>query len=131
MITLQPNSDSQKMYLTLEERKAFLPSYSKYLISFEEQSTREKHNFIANVDGSTERYTIISINTDEDQPLDGNIELLNSGYYFYTVYAQDNNTNLDPDNTLGIVEKGLLKVVDTATAYNPTVTTFNDFIVVP
>lgn len=130
MIRLQANTENQKMYLTLRERRSFLGSYDSYLFCFENQSTREKVYFIGNIEGDTERYTIIDISTDDNDELNGNVELTDTGMYWYTVYAQTGVPNLDPSNAVGVLESGLLEVWDDTTAYNVPDITFNDFIVV-
>ena len=129
MVILQPSTDSQRFYLTLDEARKFLPSFSEYLVELEHQGTHEKWFFIATVSTENERYTEIAIDTDDDDPTQGNIDLSESGYYFYKVYGQNSTTNLDPSNTVGLVEYGILQVGTDVTYYvPPTITTPNAII---
>lgn len=45
------------------------------------------------------------------EPTDVSFEV--AGYYSYNIYQQDNNLNLDPELSEGLVEKGRLKVIET------------------
>lgn len=130
MIRLQANTEDQRMYLTLRERRTFLDSYDSYLFCFENQATREKVYFIGDIEGDTDRYTIINISTDDNDELNGNVEITKTGMYWYTVYAQTGGANLDPSNAVGVLETGLLQVWDNEQGYNVPDITFNDFIVV-
>ncbi len=132
MVKIEPNTDSQRMFFTLFEARKNLPTFTEYLVELEHQGTHEKFYFIATVLEDNQRYTEIAIDTDDQDPTQGNILLTESGYYFYKVYGQNSETNLDPSNTVGTVEYGILQVGTDVTYFDvPTITTPNAIIYNP
>jgi len=126
MTRLLPDTDSQLIYWTLNEKRKFLPTFTEYLVEVEHQGTHAKQYFIATVSNENDRYTKIIIDTDSDEPTEGNIILTESGFYFYRVYGQNSETNLDPDNTVGLVESGILQVATEKEYFDvPTIVTPN------
>ena len=75
---------------------------------------------IANVNTENARYTKIDIGTDTDDAVNGSIQITSTGQFYYTVYGQNSDTNLDPEDAavVGIVEVGLLELVTQETYYN-------------
>ena len=65
-----------------------------------------------NVTIDNERYTKAALPTDNDDPLNGEVLLDESGLYTYTIYGQTSETNLDPSDTsvVGVCETGMLRV---------------------
>ena len=131
MINLSENTASQNVYLTLKESvKHFTTSYTDYLLCFENSGTNEKFYMIGNVDTDNDRYTKLIVGTDADNATGGSL-ILKEGEYNYTVYGQNSDTNLDPDDAVvvGVLEVGLC-TVETATTdfveYSPTIN--NDIV---
>ena len=110
MIELRPNTAEQNIYLTLEER-LFLPTFTHYLMVFKNEMSNTEYCVILTVLTTNERYTKCQISTDEDDKVNGNILITETGLFYYTVYAQNSATNLDPANTVGVVEVGVCKVL--------------------
>lgn len=110
MIELRPNTAEQNIYLTLEER-LFLPTFTHYLMVFKNEMSNTEYCVILTVLTTNERYTKCQISTDEDDKVNGNVLITETGLFYYTVYAQNSSTNLDPANTVGVVEVGVCKVL--------------------
>ena len=110
MIELRPNTAEQNIYLTLEE-KLFLPTFTHYLMVFKNEMSNTEYCVILAVVTTNERYTKCLISTDEDDKVNGNILITETGLFYYTVYAQNSAINLDPANTVGVVEVGVCKVL--------------------
>ena len=110
MIELRPNTAEQNIYLTLEER-LFLPAFTHYLMVFKNEMSNTEYCVILAVVTTNERYTKCLISTDEDDKVNGNVLITETGLFYYTVYAQNSSTNLDPTNTVGVVEVGVCKVL--------------------
>jgi len=129
MIYLLPDTAGQSMYMTLRERVKDLPSFSRYLIIFEQQLSGERFAFIADVTTENERYTKMAISTNVDEPTAGNILITQFGLYNYFVYGQNSNTNLDITNTVGEVERGVVRFVTEEEYYfTPTITITDNII---
>ena len=113
MIHLEPNSATeQNIYLTLQEMKKDFDPFANYLVLFQSMGSREDYYFIGNVETDNPRYTALSINTNNDDPLNGDILLEESGQYFYKVWGQNSTSNLDPTNVavVALIEEGTLEV---------------------
>lgn len=75
--------------------------------------------FIGSFTTDVERYTKITVSTDADDGANSSILLTETGMFNYWVYGQNSASNLDPANTIGEVERGVLQVDGTfSTTYN-------------
>ena len=115
MIQLLPNTAAQVIYMTLKEKVKDLPTFANYLIEFKSQQSQATFRIIANVNTENVRYTKIDIGTDTDDAINGSIQIVNTGFFGYTVYAQNSETNLDP---VGTAEIGLAQVLTQEAFYN-------------
>jgi hypothetical protein len=123
MIAILPNTTSQNIYLTLKEKQKDVGSWTNYLVEIQGEMTREKRYFIANVVEDNARYTKITMNTNANDALNGDLLITETGQYWYKVYAQDSDTNLDPVNAIAEIERGVLHVQTEQEYYNlPTIT---------
>jgi hypothetical protein len=124
MIHLNPNSATeQTIYLTLQEMKKDFDAFANYLVLFENMGSREQIYFIGDVATDNARYTALSIFTNLDDPLNGDILLEETGQFFYKVWGQNSTTNLDPTDAsvVALIEEGTLDVAG-AVGYNiPTI----------
>jgi len=120
MVRLIPDTAGQEMYLTLKEANKFLDSFSDYLVEFKSLQSEEAYYFIASVSVNNDRYSKVDIGLDTDDALNGSILITESGQYVYTVYGQNSETNLDPEDAsvVGIVEVGKLLVVTQETYFD-------------
>lgn len=89
-----------------------------YLFEFENELTHIKYYCIAaDISIYPERYNnFIIVDKVSPNPLLGEIQLIDLGFYNYTVYQQHSTTNLDPTDTLGILEIGKMKFITPATS---------------
>lgn len=115
MIELLPNTADQEVYLTLYEKRKDLPTFTHYLFHFRHQVSRNSYYLIGDFTTDTERYTKLTISTDADDGVNSSILLTETGMFDYFVYGQNSDSNLDPDNTVGEVERGLMQVDSTFT----------------
>jgi hypothetical protein len=107
MIYLQRDTENQTIYLSLVERWKDFGQPNYYKIVFNGLQSTDTYEFIANVTGQNERFTVVTIDTTEDEPLSGNVILNGDGEYEYIVYGiSDNDLSL----TGQIFERGLLKI---------------------
>lgn len=123
MIAILPNTTNQNIYLTLREKVKDVGTWTNYLIEIQGEMSREKRYFIANVIEDNDRYTKITMNTNANDALNGDLLITETGQYWYKVYAQDSDTNLDPSNSIAEIERGVLHVQTEQEYYNiPTIT---------
>ena len=106
MIYLQEDTVNQ-VIVTLQEKTTLDTPF--YLFVFKNDTTNEEKIFTAS-DISTNiiRYNEfdIEVTTGPENLLTGVVNMDPSGYWKYTIYEQVSPTNLDVDNTVGIVETG-------------------------
>jgi hypothetical protein len=122
---LVANTANQTLYLSLNEARTFLDTYTHYLMILTRQQTGEDFALVLDVVIENDRYTQVTISTNADDGENSSIELLESGTYEYYIYGQNSSTNLNPLNIAvkGITHRGRIIVPDTATYINtPTVT---------
>ena len=100
MLTIT-QEETKFWYLTLTEKTTI--SDPTYLFSITHRLTNNTTNFIlADVSAYTERYN-------KFQFIEGTTADLYTGEYKYKVYAQESDSNLDPDLADELVEEGILK----------------------
>jgi len=129
MIAILPNSINQNVYLTLKEKQKDIGSWTNYLVEIQGEMSREKRYFIANVIEDNARYTKIQMNTNANDALNGDLLISETGQYWYKVYAQDSDTNLDPENSIAEIERGVLHVQTEKEFYNLPEITLPDNII--
>ena len=114
MIHLSPNSASNTVRVTPFENRKFLPAFTYYLFVLVNQATKEQFACVLNVEYDNERYTQALLPTNNDDPVNGEILLTESGLYTYTIYGQNSDSNLDPTDAsvVGVCEIGPCKVSD-------------------
>ena len=111
MIKLLPSTSDNVVYMTLREKKKFLPSFDTYLMKIENEVSGEDWFLILDINEDNDRYTKATISTDVDDPLNSSILLEQTGQFYYTIYGQNSTTNLDPANAVGEVERGVVHVL--------------------
>jgi len=120
MVNLFPNTAGQRMYCTPFEARKFLASFTDYLVVLRNDASEETYAFIANVTYDNERYSQFRISTDLDSPLIGSVLITESGLYTYTIYGQNSDTNLDPEDAsvVGVCEVGACRITDNQVYFN-------------
>jgi hypothetical protein len=120
MIRLIANSSNEQyIYLTLQEMKKHYDTFTNYLFILENMTTHDEFAFIADVEVDNERYTKVSVFTNEELALSSRILLTQTGMYRYSVYGQNSTTNLAATDAsvVGLLETGTLEVPDGDDAY--------------
>ena len=110
MLQVEKNANST-LILTLAEKATLETPY--YLFVFENDVTRNTVTFTAqDLTEFNERYNkfLVTETSGTVNYTSGVIELSPTGFWSYKVYEQEDNTNLDINNTVGLVEQGKLKV---------------------
>ena len=126
---LQTNTASQTLLLSLEEGVLLLPPFTDYLLIIQNEITLQIFAVIPIVIDSNERVTTLSINTNADEPEEGDILITEGGRYNYIIYGQNSNSNLDPTDAdvVGEIKRGFIQFT-TLTQYfdQPSLTIPND-----
>lgn len=104
MLIIQKNA-STPLIVTVTELTT-IPN-PNYLFEFvHEQSFKEYRCVLTNISTSTPRF-------DEFILIDGiDVNFDYNGYYIYNIYEQQSPGNLDPNNTIGMVETGRAEVIE-------------------
>jgi len=102
MFFLQPNTASNDAYLSLDEARQFLPSFTHYLMVLTRDTgnlTDQGQGQVLTVVAEYERYTHVTVNT---TPIEY------EGVYVYEVYGQNSASNTDKNSEVivGLVEQG-------------------------
>ena len=99
------------LIFTLSEKVTLTNPY--YLFSFKHQVLMSSVNFIASdVSGFSTRYNkfLITETTGTVNLTSGVVSLPETGFYEYAIYEQTSSSNLDINNTTGLLEIGMVKV---------------------
>ena len=99
------------LIFTLSEKVTLTNPY--YLFSFKHQVLMSSINFIASdVSGFPTRYNkfLITETTGTVNLTSGVVSLPETGFYEYAIYEQTSSSNLDINNTTGLLEIGMVKV---------------------
>ena len=123
MITLAANASGQKIYTTAYQGRMLLDeSFSNYLVLFYQGAGSIEYAFIGNISTDNPRYTAFDIDTDTDNPTAVNIQIPDNinGIFYYIIYGQNSESNLDPmDSTVvGEVERGYVRIADPDETFN-------------
>ena len=124
MIHLVPNNDPNIIYVTPFESRKFLAAFTDYLLVLKNQATEEEFACVMNVQVDNERYTEVDVPTNNDDGVNGEVLITESGLYTFTIYGQNSDANLDPSDAsvVGVCEIGSCKVSDEPAWTIPTVT---------
>lgn len=104
MLTIT-KQDSKFFYLTLTEKVTI--ANPTFLFSIKSRQTNNIKNFIlTDISSYTDRY-----NKFEFTEGDADNTTLEVGEHLYTIYAQTDPSNLNPNNADEVVETGIMKVI--------------------
>ena len=88
-----------------------------YLFVFTSEQTKVSYfTIISDTLTNESRYNKFNFTEGVNDALNGSLVLGESGFYSYTVYEQNSATNLEPSLATGIVERGKMKLMDSANA---------------
>jgi hypothetical protein len=115
--------ETNTIAVTLTEKTTIALDLVKYLFIFENAQSKETFACIGeDLSDHIVRYNLFEIiETEDPDPLVGEIELPLTDFYYYYIYEQTSTTNLDPTG-LTLVESGMAKVWQTT----PSTATYNN-----
>lgn len=110
---LQTNTASQTLLLSLKEGVLlFDTTYTDYLLMIQNEITLETYYVIPTQISENDRVTTLAISTNDDDPTNGSIYVINGGRYNFIIYGQNSDTNLDPQNAVvvGEIKRGFIQM---------------------
>ena len=130
MIHILPNTIAQSVYVSPFQARKFLPTITYYLLELEDVQSGEKFYVIPTVDVDNARYSTFTFNTNADAGASGSVLITGSGQYLFSIYGQENNTNLDPNDptVMGLMQVGACEVVGVNIANFPDINIPNNVI---
>jgi hypothetical protein len=118
---LQTNTASQTLLLSLKEGSLlFATTYTNYLVVIQNEITLETFYVIPSTISENDRITTLAISTNDDDPVNGSIFVVNGGRYNFIVYGQNSDTNLDPadGDVVGEIKRGFIQFETVVNYYN-------------
>lgn len=109
---LQTNTASQTLLLNLKSGSLlFATTYTNYLVVIQNEITLENFYVIPSTISENDRITTLAISTNNDDPTNGSILVVNGGRYNFVVYGQNSDTNLDPTSAdvVGEIKRGFIQ----------------------
>lgn len=117
-IKLKKGETTENVVLTLTEKTTI--TNPNYLFEFTNDSTKQSNTCIcadlSAAGAARERANIFNITEGVDDRLNSSLVLFNAGRYHYTIREQESSTNLDPDLSGDIVERGIMLLADFETS---------------
>ena len=110
---LQTNTASQTLLLNLKSGSLlFATTYTDYLVVIQNETTLENFYVIPSTISENDRITSLAISTNNDDPVNGSILVVDGGRYNFVVYGQNSDTNLDPTNgvVVGEIKRGFIQM---------------------
>lgn len=131
MIALLPDTADQYIYLTLKEKNKYIPLYTHFLVAFKNMMSNESYYLIGNSESNNDRYTKLKISTNIDDAVNGDVLMQETGQFWYTIYGQNSETNLDPNDAsvVGVLEIGILHVLTQDEYFNNPSLTIPDNVI--
>lgn len=118
---LQTNTASQTLLLNLKSGSLlFATTYTNYLVVIQNEITLETFYVIPSTISENDRITTLAISTNDDNPTNGSILVVNGGRYNFVVYCQNSDTNLDPTSAdvVGEIKRGFIQFETVVNYYN-------------
>ena len=127
---LQTNTASQTLLLNLKSGSLlFATTYTDYLVVIQNETTLENFYVIPSTISENDRITSLAISTNDDDPTNGSILVVDGGRYNFIVYGQNSDENLDPTSAdvVGEVNRGFIQFETVVNYYNqPNIVIPND-----
>lgn len=127
---LQTNTAYQTLLLNLKSGSLlFATTYTNYLVVIQNEITLETFYVIPSTISENDRITSLAISTNDDNPVNGSILVVDGGRYNFIVYGQNSDTNLDPTDgdVVGEVNRGFIQFETVVNYYNqPNIVIPND-----
>ena len=118
---LQTNTAYQTLLLNLKSGSLlFATTYTNYLVVIQNEITLETFYVIPSTISENDRITTLAISTNNDDPTNGSILVVNGGRYNFVVYGQNSDTNLDPTSAdvVGEIKRGFIQFETVVNYYN-------------
>ena len=116
---LQTNTANQTLLFSLKEGSLlFDTTYTNYLLVIQNEVTLELFYVIPIQISENDRVTTLAISTNDDDPTNGSILVVDGTRYNFIIYGQNSDTNLDPTNAVvvGEIKRGFIQM-DTLVNY--------------
>jgi hypothetical protein len=110
---LQTNTASQTLLLSLKEGVLlFDTTYTDYLLVIQNEVTLQTYYVIPIQISENDRVTTLAISTNDDDPTNGSILVVDGTRYNFIIYGQNSDTNLDPTNAVvvGEIKRGFIQM---------------------
>ena len=127
---LQTNTAFQTLLLNLKSGSLlFATTYTNYLVVIQNETTLETFYVIPSTISENDRITSLAISTNDDDPTNGSILIVDGGRYNFVVYGQNSDTNLNPTDAdvVGEIKRGFIQFETVVNYYNqPNIVIPND-----
>jgi hypothetical protein len=110
---LQTNTASQTLLLSLKEGVLlFDTTYTDYLLVIQNEVTLQTYYVIPIQISENDRVTTLAISTNDDDPTNGSILVVDGTRYNFIIYGQNSTTNLDPTDSVvvGEIKRGFIQM---------------------
>ena len=110
---LQTNTANQTLLFSLKEGSLlFDTTYTDYLLMIQNEVTLELFYVIPIQISENDRVTTLSISTNDDDPTNGSILVVDGTRYNFIIYGQNSDTNLDPTDAVvvGEIKRGFIQM---------------------
>ena len=110
---LQTNTANQTLLFSLKEGSLlFDTTYTDYLLVIQNEVTLALFYVIPIQISENDRVTTLAISTNDDDPTNGSILVVDGTRYNFIIYGQNSDTNLDPTNAVvvGEIKRGFIQM---------------------
>jgi hypothetical protein len=110
---LQTNTANQTLLFSLKEGSLlFDTTYTDYLLMIQNEVTLQTFYVIPAQISENDRVTTLAISTNDDDPTNGSILVVDGTRYNFIIYGQNSDTNLDPTNAVvvGEIKRGFIQM---------------------
>jgi hypothetical protein len=109
---LQTNTANQTLLFSLKEGSLlFDTTYTDYLLVIQNEVTLQTYYVIPIQISENDRVTTLAISTNDDDPTNGSILVVDGTRYNFIIYGQNSDTNLDPTDAVvvGEIKRGFIQ----------------------
>ena len=110
---LQTNTANQTLLFSLKEGSLlFDTTYTDYLLVIQNEVTLQTFYVIPIQISENDRVTTLAISTNDDDPTNGSILVVDGTRYNFIIYGQNSTTNLDPTDSVvvGEIKRGFIQM---------------------
>jgi hypothetical protein len=110
---LQTNTANQTLLFSLKEGSLlFDTTYTDYLLVIQNEVTLQTYYVIPIQISENDRVTTLAISTNDDDPTNGSILVVDGTRYNFIIYGQNSDTNLEPTNAVvvGEIKRGFIQM---------------------